>query len=401
MGSNKFYTPDGFQDTLPGICAFKKDAESKIRRLFSLHGYSEIETPGVEYCDIYTKPSFVKEEELYKFVDQKGRLLCSRYDGTIPAARFAATLYKDEPLPLRLCYIENMYRFSKVGGGKQSEFTQAGIELMGASGSDADSEVIAMAIKTALTAGVTDLQISIGQTKLFSGIARQFGLDGESSDNLRKAITNRDYVLIEKTAKEAGLNNEDLETIMMLADGNGTYDILDAFEKKVTDSEALDAIKNLREILDVMDEYDYLKYVSVDLGLFGNEDYYTGMIFKGFTYEVGFPIIGGGRYDNTVGVFGRDMDCVGFSMSLSLVITALMRQGKMPEVKGADAIIGYNNSIAGARAAALSMAEQMREEGSVVIVDSSNMTEEELDEYADKMNITACLYINDTEGGEE
>ena len=396
MGNNKFYTPDGFQDTLPGICAFKKDAESKLRRLFSLHGYSEIETPGVEYCDIYTKPSFVKEEELYKMVDQKGRLLCSRYDGTIPAARFAATLYKDEPLPLRLCYIENMYRFSKVGGGKQSEFTQAGIELMGACGSDADSEVIAMAIKSALEIGVTDLQISIGQVKLFTGIARQFGLDGDSSSKLRKAITDRDYVMIEKTAKDAGLDAEGIKTIMMLADGNGTFDLLDEFEKRVTDAEALEAIVNLREILEAIDEYDYLKYVSIDLGLFGNEDYYTGMIFKGFTYEVGFPIIGGGRYDNTVGVFGREMACVGFSISLSLSITALMRQGKIDDAKGIDVIIGYDKSIKGTRAAALAMAEQMREEGSIVIVDSSNMTEEELDSYAESMKITACFYISET-----
>ena len=88
--SNKFYTPDGFNDTLPSVCAFKKDAESKLRRLFSLHGYEEIETPGYEYCDIYTKPDFVKEEDLYKLTDSKGRLLCARYDGTIPAAITAA-----------------------------------------------------------------------------------------------------------------------------------------------------------------------------------------------------------------------------------------------------------------------------------------------------------------------
>jgi len=102
--SNKFYTPDGFNDTLPSVCAFKKDAESKLRRLFCLHGYEEIETPGYEYCDIYTKPDFVKEEDLYKLTDSKGRLLCARYDGTIPAARYAATLAKDR-LPLRLSYI--------------------------------------------------------------------------------------------------------------------------------------------------------------------------------------------------------------------------------------------------------------------------------------------------------
>lgn len=401
MGNNKYYTPDGFNDTLPGICSFKKDAESKLRRLFSLHGYSEIETPGIEYCDIYMKPSFLKEEELYKMVDQKGRLICARYDGTIPTARFAATLYKDEPLPLRLCYIENMYRFNQSGGGKQSEFTQAGVELMGASGSDSDAEVIALAISAALETGVEDLQISIGQTKLFEGLARQFGLDGESTDKLKSAIASKDSVMIEKTASEAGLSTDDARTLQMLTEFSGSDEMLDEFEKRVTDEQAIEALKNIREILAALDEYGYLKYVTVDLGLFGNEDYYTGVIFKGYTYEVGFPIISGGRYDNTVGVFGREMSCVGFSLSLSLAITALGRQGKIPDEKGPDAIIGYDINIPGARAAALALAMKLRGEGSTVILDSSHLSEEELDEYAGKRAIAATFYINEAKEDEE
>ena len=78
---NKFYTPDGFNDQFPGLCGFKRDLESKLRNLFLLNGYDEIETPGVEYFDVYKE--FVKEEELYKFTDSTGRLLCNRYDGTM------------------------------------------------------------------------------------------------------------------------------------------------------------------------------------------------------------------------------------------------------------------------------------------------------------------------------
>ena len=126
---NKFYTPDGFTDQLPGVCAFKRELEARLRNLFLMNGYDEIETPGIEYFDVYK--SFVAEEELYKFTDGKGRLLCTRYDGTIPVARYAAG--RNDTLPIRLSYIENMYRAGQIGGGKQSGFTQAGIELLGAS----------------------------------------------------------------------------------------------------------------------------------------------------------------------------------------------------------------------------------------------------------------------------
>ena len=67
---NKYYTPDGFNDQFPGICGFKRELESKLRNLFLLNGYEEIETPGVEYFDVYKE--FVPEENLYKFGEQIG-----------------------------------------------------------------------------------------------------------------------------------------------------------------------------------------------------------------------------------------------------------------------------------------------------------------------------------------
>ncbi len=391
--SNKFYTPDGFNDTLPSVCAFKKDAESKLRRLFSLHGYEEIETPGYEYCDIYTKPDFVKEEDLYKLTDSKGRLLCARYDGTIPAARYAATLAKDR-LPLRLSYIENMYRFNQTGGGKQSEFTQAGAELMGITGSDSDAEIIAMAIRSALEVGVEDLQVSIGQVGLFEGAVKQMGLDEETALSVRNAIIAKDSVTIDRTAKEKGLSDSDRNILLMFAESSGDTNILASIKDSFTEKTALDAIKNLEEILEALEDYGYTKYVSVDLGLLGSEGYYTGVIFKGYTYEVGFPIIGGGRYDRTVGVFGRDMECVGFSLGLSLAITALMRQGLELENPAAEAIVGYEKGNKDARSSAISLADQMRLGGTSVILDTSGMREEDLNAFADENDIQTVFWIN-------
>ena len=391
--SNKFYTPDGFNDTLPSVCAFKKDAESKLRRLFSLHGYEEIETPGYEYCDIYTKPDFVKEEDLYKLTDSKGRLLCARYDGTIPAARYAATLAKDR-FPLRLSYIENMYRFNQTGGGKQSEFTQAGAELMGITGSDSDAEIIAMAIRSALEVGVEDLQVSIGQVGLFEGAVKQMGLDEETALSVRNAIIAKDSVTIDRTAKEKGLTDSDRNILLMFAESSGDTNILSSIKESFTEKTALDAIKNLEEILEALEDYGYTKYVSVDLGLLGSEGYYTGVIFKGYTYEVGFPIIGGGRYDRTVGVFGRDMECVGFSLGLSLAITALMRQGLELESPAAEAVVGYEKGNKDARSSAISLADQMRLGGTSVILDTSGMNEEELNTFADENDIQTVFWIN-------
>ena len=397
MNNAKFYTADGFTDTLPGICAFKKQTERNLRELFRLHGYQEIETPGIEYLDIYSRPGFVPEENLYKLTDQKGRLLALRYDGTIPAVRYAANIKNFDPelLPLRLSYIENMYRFADSGGGKQNEFTQGGVELMGAEGPDADAEVIALAIKSALSAGIKDLQISIGQANLYEGIADEIGLTDDIKELIREAIKSRDTVTIEKTCDNLGLSDDKRELLLLLPDAQGTYDIIDDFKARVSDSKAIQALDNLKDILDALDEQGYLKYVSVDAGLMGGSvDYYTGCIFKGYTYEVGFPILSGGRYDNTVEVFGRKMECVGFSLSLTLTLTALMRQGVSMEETPADTIVGYGK---GGRAEAYSTAQKLREAGKAVMIDTTGKDEAALKAYADKLGITNAVYVKGEE----
>ena len=380
---NKFYTPDGFTDQLPGVCAFKRELEARLRNLFLMNGYDEIETPGIEYFDVYK--SFVAEEELYKFTDGKGRLLCTRYDGTIPVARYAAG--RNDTLPIRLSYIENMYRAGQIGGGKQSGFTQAGVELLGASGSKSDAEVLALAIKSALELGLTDLQVSVGQVQFFKGLSRQLGLSGETIAKVKAAISNRDSVTIEKL----DLSREDKDTLLMITECGGTYDTIDTMLPRVTDEGAKAALGNIREILDIMERYGYLKYVSVDLGLIESIDYYTGMVFKGYTYEVGFPVFGGGRYDDVSKTFGKDMAAVGFSISLTLAITALMRQDKFTPAAGAKVIVG------GDFERAIATAEALRAEGTAAVLDTTGMTEEELDSYAKARGIETIMYMN---GGE-
>jgi ATP phosphoribosyltransferase regulatory subunit len=177
----------------------------------------------------------------------------------------------------------------------------------------------------------------------------------------------------------------------MLSDAQGTYDIIDAFKSKVTDKEAVEALDNLKAILDALDEQGFLKYVSVDSGLLGGSvDYYTGVIFKGYTYEVGFPIISGGRYDNTVAVFGRQMGCVGFSLSLTLTLTALLRQGVSMDEKPCDAIIGFKD---GFRGKAYEQAAKLREEGLSVILDTTGKSKDALNEYASNQGITKVLFV--------
>ncbi|MBO4927993.1 MAG: ATP phosphoribosyltransferase regulatory subunit [Clostridiales bacterium] len=400
MGNYRFHTPDGVIDILPQEASVKRKMETDLRELFSAHGYSEVETPGIEYYDVYSSGDFVATEDMYKMTDKDGRIIAMRYDGTIPVARLAATLLKDEKPPLRLSYIENMFRFKESGGGKLREFSQAGVELLGLDDAEADAEVIALGIKSALMTGLTDLQISIGQVEFFRGLVEEWGISPEDASELSTAIDQKDIVRIEKTAERLGLSEDAKELLDMISNRFGTYDVLDAFEKKVGNEVSRAALKNLREILDTLSDYELLQYVSIDLGMLRSLDYYTGMIFKGFTYEVGFPILGGGRYNKVVSTFGRDLSAVGFSLGINLCLTALRRQDKLPEFVKVDAIVGYKDGE-GMRKAAFATAKALRETGLKVIVDTRHLSEEELDAYAELHGIDQAVFVEEEEDTEE
>ena len=218
MGTWRFHTPDGVQDGLPDDCARKRAIEGALRKVFTSRGYQEVETPGLEFYDVYaTGRGLAPQEGLFKLFDPQGRILALRYDGTVPVARLAATLLKDEEPPLRLAYIGNMYRFSESGGGKQSEFTQAGVELMGPRTAEADAEIIATAIEAARTAGIESLQIAIGQVEFFKALLEEWGVSGEDAEPLPGLIDAKETLAIEEVADRIGLPAAAREALLTMA----------------------------------------------------------------------------------------------------------------------------------------------------------------------------------------
>ena len=394
MRDYRFQTPDGLSDILPEDCAAKREMENRLRKLFGLYGYQEIETPGLEFLDVFSGADFVMPEHMYKMTDESGRLLALRYDGTIPAARVAATLLREEPLPLRLSYVENMYRFKESGGGRQKEFSQGGVELLGVSSPEADAEVIALAIRSALDVGVEDLQISLGQVEFFLGLMEEWQISAENAQAFSRLIDQKDTVALGNLADRCSLGEHEKELLLLLPARFGTYDILDDFENRIRNKKAEKALRNIRDILDILDDYGYLQYVSVDFGMLRSLDYYTGMIFKGFTYEIGFPVFSGGRYDHVVSAFGKDIPSVGFSIGINLCMTALQRQKKALIAPAIDVVLGYASPAV--RAKALKKAENLRGEGLRTLLDCEGKTKNELENFAEKAGIHQCIYIEES-----
>lgn len=391
MGKWKYYTPDGINDILPGECAQKRKIEGRLRSLFALNGYLEIETPTLEFYDVYAAgDGFAPQEGMFKFFDQQGRILSLRYDGTIPAARIASTILKDTKPPIRLSYIGNMFRYNETGGGKQKEFTQAGIELMGPKTPQADAQVIATAIESAITLGITDLQISLGEVEFFNGLMEEWNIDEEAANLLPKLIDGKEMVALEELCEQLDLSENAKKVLINMASSYGTFDLIDEMRLLVTNKRSLQALDNLQEVLRILDEDDVLKYVSLDLGMLQSLNYYTGIIFKGFTYGIGFPLLSGGRYDKVVSEFGRALSSTGFSLGINFAMTALRRQKKEPTPFGPTLIVGYDII---SRAKAFAYVKEQREKKINTELDCMNLNQEKLLEYAKEKEISHVVYI--------
>jgi len=392
MGKWKYHTPDGITDILPNECAQKREIETKLRNLFSLNGYLEIETPTLEFYDVYAAgDGFAPQEGMFKFFDQQGRILSLRYDGTIPAARIASTVLKDTKPPIRLSYIGNMFRYNETGGGKQKEFTQAGIELMSNKTPQADAQVIATAIESAILLGITDLQVSLGEVEFFKGLMEEWDIDTEAAILLPKLIDGKEMVALEELCEQLNLSDNAKKVLLNMASSYGTYDLIDEMRQLVCNKRSLKALDNLYEVLKILQEDNLLKYVSLDLGMLQSLNYYTGIIFKGFTYGIGFPLLSGGRYDKVVSEFGRSLSSTGFSLGINFVMTALRRQKKEPVQYGPQLLVGYDIN---ARAKAFTYVKEKRQAQIKTELDCMNFNAQELLEFAREKGIQHVVFID-------
>ncbi len=393
MSKWKIYTPEGVQDILYDECALKRSIEDRLRGLFKSYGYFEVETPTIEFYDVFSSGNgVIPQETMFKFFDQQGRILALRPDITVPVARISATKYREMPYPIRFSYIGNVFRYNDYGGGKQNEFTQAGVEVLGVSTSEADAEVIAIAINALKAAGLENFKLDIGQVEFFNGLMEESRLADDEIDRLKIMIDRKDYVGVEELLDECEMPSELKKLIMDLPALFGSADVIERVEALALNKRSLDALENIRQVLDILDDYGFGNYVSVDLGMLKGLNYDTGIIFRGFTYGIGFPILTGGRYDRLVEEFGRQCPATGFSLGVNMIMMALQRQKADIRKPCIDSLVCY--SLRG-RKTAFALCGELRRQGLLIELDLSGSDMEALKKYAVKKDIGGVIKVLD------
>lgn len=382
--------PAGVRDLLPEEAWRKREAENLLAALFRRWGYREVVTPTFEYYEaLATGRGAEQEEQIYKFLDRQGHILTLRPDMTTPIARLVATRMKDEPLPLRLFYIANVFSYEDPQAGRQREFCQAGVELIGSAEDSADAEVIALAAGAMKKSGLKNFKVTVGQVDVFNGLVEELKLQEDEIKQIKKTVANKNFVGLQELLEEFKVAADDRDRFQRVMTMHGGPEILEAAASLVTSRKARKALKNLGRVKDLLEYYGVTNHISYDLGLLRGLDYYTGIVFEGYTTALGFPICGGGRYDRLLKQFAHPAPATGFAMGLERLLLALERGGT-------EAASEYDYLIAfapGQSAAALRKAEELRQEGFTVEVNPLDSDRAAVEGYAGSKKIKHVLIM--------
>lgn len=367
MSVQKLQIPAGMQDTLPGECHTRRQLEHRFRELFRLSGYREIETPVLEFYDTLSRqPYGYRPEHVWKTFDRSSRILAMRPDSTIPAARMAAGALRDQPLPLRLCYLQSATAFESDTLSLLCEQPQAGVELMGEGGSLADAEVIGLAIDCLNAAGLREYQIELGQAAFFTAFMREGGLSEAQAHEVRHLVERKDSFGIQLYLRQENVPEDVTRRLMRLPRLYGDLSVLDEAAALTASPACHEALDSLRAVIGLLERQGHAGEVAIDLGMAQEAGYYSGIIFRGHAAGAGQPILSGGRYDGLPAHFGRSVPAVGFALMTKLLMIALERQGERFAPEPVDWLIACDADSPDAVAGALREAAARRAAGESV-----------------------------------
>lgn len=395
MANKLLHTPDGVRDIYGVECTRKAAIQNRILEIFHLYGYQDIETPTFEFFDIFNESrGSVKAKEMFKFFDRDNHTLVLRPDETPAIARCVTKYFTEEDMPLRLCYLERTFINNTSYQGRLKEAAQTGVELIGDDSSDADAEILAMVIRALKAAGLTEFQVELGEVDFFRGLLEEAGMDEEMEEKLRELIENKNYFGVEELVMEQPIPQELKDAFLKLPELFGSLEEIQAAREFTKNPRALRAIDRLEEVNRILEYYDLSEYVSYDLGMLSQYQYYTGIIFKAYTYGTGDYIVNGGRYDKLLVQFGKDAPAVGFGISVDDLMLALSRQKIDTPVRVVNTMILFEPE---SREQAIQLAKHFRDTSmpAQLQLKKADKTLEAYKAYAGRTTITNLLYLDE------
>ncbi len=390
----KLHTPEGVRDIYNKECEVKLTLQKKMSTVLHRYGYQDIQTPTFEYDDVFRKEiGSTSTRELYRFFDREGNILTLRPDITPSVARAAATLFESEDFPIRLCYSGNTFTNHSSYQGRLKENTQLGAELIGLDSIEADAEMLAMVVDGLKRTGLKEFQVNIGHVDFIQSLLDSAGLEEEEKDEVRSLITNRNFFGVEELLDNRGTKSGVKEAFHILPELTGGPEILERASRIAPNVSARLALTRLQQIYKLLIQYRVEDYITFDLSMSGSYGYYTGIIFRAYTYGTGDAVVRGGRYNHLLEKFGKNTPSIGFAIILDELMNALSRQKIQVETSHRNLLV-YTEAT---EKWAISLAGNFRRKGKNIEMLKRDVQDkkEMYEEYGRRASIVSMLYLRD------
>ncbi len=378
--------PKGLRDMLPEEVKVKRNIERKAARLFNSYGYQEVITPTFEFLEVIESGAGKNiRGELFLFLDREGGILSLRPEVTVSIARLASTHLRDE-MPQRLFYISNVFRHVQPHLAQYREYWQAGLELLGAPGPWADAEIINIAVRLLRELGLSKFKISINQIGIFNALLDDKALSGPEREQIRALVESKDLVELNRVLSTMRIDDGLKETIASLPILHGGLEVIKRIPYIEKNRAASAAVEELLQAYAALGQYGVLDEIMIDLGVLRRLDYYTGLVFEGYSPDLGYGLLGGGRYDRLMEQFGFSCPATGFAVGIDRLALVL----KCREAEPHHCLVGGNNMDE-----VLKHCQELRQAGLVAEMDVLGRSREELQAVVESRDNWSLEYLDD------
>ena len=378
----------GTRDILPNEIEIWQYIEKVAKDIFENYGYNEIRVPVIESLELFQRgvgeETDVVQKEMYAFEDKGGRKIALRPEGTAGVVRaYIENGLSSMPSPMKFWYRMPMYRYENVQKGRQREFNQLGVELLGSSLYMADVETIEMCFRLFESLNIKDIELNINSIGC-----------KECRKNYVKAL--KEYIKpnLEKYCDTCKSRFE-----------KNPMRILDCKEEKCKELN-----KNAPVILDYLcDEckthFENVKRMlneleipyKIDSNIVRGLDYYTKTVFEFVSKIDGLTVLGGGRYDGLVEELGgAKTPAIGFASGMERLIEVFTDNNKDLDLqRNMDIFVAYIGENANIYSTKL--VRNLRDIGIFAEKDIMERSIKAQFKYADKKQAKFVLTIGDTE----
>ena len=387
-----FKRPKGTRDFLPEDMVKRRWLFDVGRPVFERYGYGEIETPAFETLELLTCKDSLGDEavkDIYRFKDKAGRNLGLRFDPTTPIARVIAT-DRSIKLPVKWYYnFVPMWRYEDVAKGRYREFYQAGVEIIGAEGPEADAEVLMVVIDYLLATGLKQFTLRINSRKVLDGLAKKVGI--KNSTDIFRILDKLDKQGEKQVKIELSefLNNKQIDDI---------FNFIKMSPEQARNYLGMSSL-DIEDVFNVL-PVKYKKFVKIDFSIARGLDYYTGFIFE--TLVKGQESLGsvasGGRYDNLIQKYGgQPTPATGVGIGVERILEILEIKKMFPKNLNASPTVFVIPVDEKCRKQAFSMTQSIRSEGISADTDLVGRKFKKNLEYANAQNIPYVIIIGEKE----